>query len=149
MLIIEHLACSVHKYNNFKTGEEETSTISNTINTKKMNMALLQTKQLLCDCVREAVEMRRRKYAIGGWQQQFQEFLGAEEIGKIICEKIRACSKKSADKNELTQVSNLGLLASKEEWSDFEQQKKEIAMVIGDLILEDINSEFVTEMMCN
>ncbi|KAM7518436.1 hypothetical protein LguiB_017398 [Lonicera macranthoides] len=144
-----HNTCSVHQYNNFKTGGEVTSTISNTISTKKMNMALLQTKQLLCDCVREAVETRTRKYAIGGRQLQFQEFLGAEEIGEIICEKIWTWSKKSADKNELTQVSNLGLLASKEEWSDFEQQKKEIAMVIGDLILEDINNEFVVEMMCN
>lgn len=110
----------------------------------KIKLALQQTKQLLFDCVKEIVETRRLK---GISQQQFKEFLGAEEIGKVVCENICEWSKQSMHVTNTKQLLDLDLLASAEEWSYFELQRKGIGMEIAAAILEDISCEIVMDMV--
>ncbi|KAF8404844.1 hypothetical protein HHK36_009733 [Tetracentron sinense] len=110
----------------------------------KTKRVLQQTRQLLFDCVREAVEIHGRN---GKRRQYVREFLGPEELGKIICEKICSWGKQSGDVTNITQMINSDFSISIEEWSDFQPQMREIGMEIGDAILEDIRNEIVTDMI--
>jgi hypothetical protein len=51
----------------------------------KSKRVLQQTKQLLFDCVKEVVESQAKKER---GEQNYRKFLGPEELGKLICERI-------------------------------------------------------------
>lgn len=109
----------------------------------KVKLALQQTKQLMFDCVKEIVETQRLKNRSQG---QFREPMGAEAIGKILCENILGWSAQSVHVNYSNKVLDTDKLDSAEEWDDFEQGK-EISMEIADCILEDISSDIVMDMI--
>lgn len=109
----------------------------------KVKLALQQTKQLMFDCVKEIVETQRLK---NRKQQQFREPMGAEAIGKIMCENISAWSTQSVHVNYSNKLTDTDILDSAEEWNDVEQVKG-IGMEIADYILEDISSDIVMDMI--
>ncbi|KAI3465238.1 hypothetical protein Pfo_021901 [Paulownia fortunei] len=104
--------------------------------------ALQQTKQLLIDCVREVIEIHRKRDHKG--RQQVKKILGAEELWKLVCENVWLWSQDSIDETNIVHLLNYDVMASAEEWrTDSEQQKEEISMEIGDAILEGIINEIV------
>ncbi|XVF36455.1 hypothetical protein REPUB_Repub19eG0060100 [Reevesia pubescens] len=104
---------------------------------------LQQTKQLLLDCVRELVDKHEK-------EEKGKEFLGSEEIGKLICEKIKGWGiKRCGDESNLKQLLEIDVMESTKEWNDFESQKKNIGLVIGNAIAEEITNEVVMDMMTN
>lgn len=110
----------------------------------KLKMVLEKTKKLLFDCVREVVETHERNER---GQQHYKQFLGPEELGKLICERIKSWGKQAGDKTNINYFLDLDFMDLGEEWSAFEQQKREIEMEIGEAVLEDIKNELVTEMI--
>lgn len=109
----------------------------------KSKRVLQQTKQLLFDCVREVVESQAKKER---GEQHYRKFLGPEELGKLICERITSWGKQAGDETNTNCLLDLDFLDSVEEWCAFEQQKREIEFEIGDAILEEIKNEIVTEL---
>lgn len=110
----------------------------------KLKRVLQQTKKLLFDCVRDVVETHVRNER---GQQHYKEFLGSEELGMLICERIKSWRKQVGDKKKKNYLLDLDFMDSVEEWSDIEKQKTEVEMEIGDAILEEIKNELVTEMI--
>ncbi|KAM4075280.1 hypothetical protein ACB094_10G157500 [Castanea mollissima] len=110
----------------------------------KLKRVLQQTKKLLFDCVRDAVETHVRNER---GQQQYKEFLGPEKLGMLICERIKSWGKQVGDKKKKNYLLDLDFMDSVEIWSDSEKQKREVEMEIGDAILEEIKNELVTEMI--
>lgn len=110
----------------------------------KLKRVLQQTKKLLFDCVRDVVETHVRNER---GKQQYKEFLGPEKLGMLICERIKSWRKQVGDKKKKNYLLDLDFMDSVEEWSDFEKQKREVEMEIGDAILEEIKNELVTEMI--
>ncbi|XP_043710781.1 uncharacterized protein LOC122659734 [Telopea speciosissima] len=122
----------------------------------KNKRVLQQTRQLLFDCVREAVEKyqtgtgrrrRRRK-----WHGGLDQFIGPEELGNIICDEIRAWGKQSIDIPNLNQLIEADIWETTEEegWNDFLKPhsiRNEIGMGIADAILEDLSNEIVIDMI--
>ncbi|GKV20031.1 hypothetical protein SLEP1_g30210 [Rubroshorea leprosula] len=100
---------------------------------------LHQTKQLMFDCVRELVENRKGKERRGS---NSKEVLGAEELRQLIWEKIKCWGKLS----NMTQLLDSDFVHSLHEWSDFESERRDIGLELGDAILEDIYMEIVTDM---
>ncbi|KAB2627676.1 hypothetical protein D8674_032471 [Pyrus ussuriensis x Pyrus communis] len=111
----------------------------------KSKRVLQQKRQLLFDCVREMTENHAKKSK----EQQPHNpngFLGAEEIGKLIYEKLGSWGGKQAGHEANVNVlSELDLLGSREEWDDSYQEKREIGSEIGDAILEEIIKGIVSE----
>lgn len=105
----------------------------------KSKRVLQQTNQLLFDCVREVVESHAKKER---GKQHYKKFLGPEELGKLISERITSWGIQDGDETNTNYF-----LDSVEEWRAFEQQKREIEFDIGDTILEEIKNEIVTEMI--
>ncbi|XP_021906382.1 uncharacterized protein LOC110821012 isoform X2 [Carica papaya] len=98
---------------------------------------LQQTKQLLFDCVREAVELQGREKRR---QERSGEFMGPEEVGKIICDKMKMWGKRR-DVRKLLEMEFL------DEQFEFDSQRREIACQIGDAILEEeIENVMVVEL---
>lgn len=104
----------------------------------KSKRVLQETKQLLFDCVREVVESHAKNER---GKQHEKKFLGPEELGKLVCERITSWEKQAGDETNTNYF-----LDSVEEWRAFKQQKREIEYEIGDTILEEIKNEIVTEM---
>ncbi|KAK2660096.1 hypothetical protein Ddye_006629 [Dipteronia dyeriana] len=104
-----------------------------------------QTKQLLFDCVREAVETQQHGKEKS--QQNRRENLESELLGKLICEKIKAWRRQSGGRLNITKQLESDYQDSAQEWNNFEPQIKDIAMEIGDAILEEIRDQIVTEMV--
>ncbi|KAK3231193.1 hypothetical protein Dsin_003074 [Dipteronia sinensis] len=111
----------------------------------KSKRVLQQTKQLLFDCVREAVETQQHGKEKS--QQNRRENLGSELLGKLICEKIKAWKRQSGGRLNITKQLESDYKDSAQEWNSFEPQIKDIAMEIGDAILEEIRDQIVTEMV--
>ncbi|KAJ7966495.1 DUF4378 domain-containing protein [Quillaja saponaria] len=109
----------------------------------KSKRVLQQTKQLLFDCVREIVDTLPKKEN----GEERQEFLGPEQLGKLICDKIKAWGNQAGDITNLTHLLTLDYLNSADEWSDFESQKWYIAMEIEGAIFEEIRNETVSEVI--
>ncbi|KAK1366936.1 hypothetical protein POM88_042497 [Heracleum sosnowskyi] len=110
----------------------------------KVKLALQQMKQLMFDYVKEIVETQRLKNRS---QSQFREPMGAEALGKILCENILGWSTQSVHKNYSNQLLHTDILDSAEEWNDFKQGKG-IGLEIADYILEDIiSSDIVMDMI--
>ncbi|XP_010273517.1 PREDICTED: uncharacterized protein LOC104609020 isoform X2 [Nelumbo nucifera] len=111
----------------------------------KTKRVLQQTRQLLFDCIRETIETHGRKVRR---HQGDHEFLGTEEIGKIICERIYSWGKQSVDETNITELIRSDFSYSTEGWSEFQPQiKNEIAMEIGDAIFEEMRNEIITDMI--
>ncbi|XP_022766438.1 uncharacterized protein LOC111311329 [Durio zibethinus] len=102
---------------------------------------LQQTKQLLFDCARELVDKNHEK------EQKGKKFLGPEEMGKVICEKIKGWGKRCGDESNIMQLLELDVMDSSQEWNGFESQKKDMVLVIGNAIAEEITTEVVMDMI--
>ncbi|KAK6257193.1 hypothetical protein QUC31_000652 [Theobroma cacao] len=101
---------------------------------------LQQTKQLLFDCVRELVDSHDR-------EEKGKEFSGSEEIGKVTCGKIKGWGKRCGDESNIKQWLKSDLTDSTQEWRDLETQKRDIGLVIGNAILEEITSQVAMDMV--
>lgn len=100
-------------------------------------MVLQQTKQLLFDYVKEIVETQERE---GKPQCHHQQFLGPEELGKIIGEKMKPWDKQSGNESNLTKLLNLDLLSS-QGWSNYKPQRRDNGLAIEDTVLDLLDSE--------
>lgn len=109
----------------------------------KSKKVLQQTRQLLFDCVREVVEAHARKER---GKQHYKELLGPEELGRLIFERMKLWGKQAGDERNINYFLGLDFSDSMKEWRTLEQQKREIALEIGDAILEEIQTEIVIEM---
>ncbi|CAN6539756.1 unnamed protein product [Malus baccata var. baccata] len=97
-----------------------------------------QTRLLLFDCVREMMENHAKKLK-EQQQHNCDRFLGAEEIGKLVYEKLGSWGDKQAGhQGNVNFLLEWDLLASAEEWGDNYQGRREIGSEIGDAILQDI-----------
>ncbi|GER30033.1 RNA-binding (RRM/RBD/RNP motifs) family protein [Striga asiatica] len=107
--------------------------------------ALHETKRLLIDCLREVIENHRKIFEKKGRhqnEQQLKRILGTEELWQLVCENVWLWSKNSIHETNTLVLLNYDFLDSEEEWTSlFELQKEEIAMEIGEAILEGIISE--------
>ncbi|KAL5844659.1 hypothetical protein ACOSQ4_010617 [Xanthoceras sorbifolium] len=109
----------------------------------KSKRVLQQTKQLLFDCVREVVETHDGEKK----QQNRNENMESELLGKLICDKVKAWRRQSGGRLNITKLLDLDYHDSAEEWTNFEPQIKDIAMEIGDAVLEEIRDQIVTDMV--
>ncbi|XP_042498964.1 uncharacterized protein LOC122077181 isoform X2 [Macadamia integrifolia] len=123
----------------------------------KTKRLLQQTRQLLFDCVREAVEKyrtgsgrRRRRRCHGG----LNRFVGPEELGRIICEEILVWGKQSVDIANVNQLIEADVSETMEEegWSGFLNPHShsignEIGLGIADAIMGEMSNEIVSDMI--
>ncbi|PRQ27875.1 hypothetical protein RchiOBHm_Chr6g0309981 [Rosa chinensis] len=106
----------------------------------KSKRMLQQTRQLLFDCVREVTESHAKQMKE---EQNSAKFLGAEELGKLISEKLRIWDRQAGDETNIDFLLDSDILSSAEEWNCNEQEEREICCEIGDAILEEIIKETV------
>ncbi|XP_022772249.1 uncharacterized protein LOC111314898 [Durio zibethinus] len=102
---------------------------------------LQQTKQLLFDCFRELVDNKHVK------EEKGKGFLGSEEIGKVIGEKIKRWGKRCGDESNMAKLLESDIMDSIQEWNESESQKKRIVLEIGNAIAEQITNEVVMDMI--
>ncbi|KAG4200450.1 hypothetical protein ERO13_A05G211900v2 [Gossypium hirsutum] len=104
---------------------------------------LQQAKQLLFDCVRELVENNHDKEQKG---KSFKE--SGEEIRKVRCENMKGWGKRCGDGSNIKQLLELDIINSTQEWKNgCESQKRDVGIVIGNAIVEEITSEVVMDIM--
>ncbi|XP_015885098.3 uncharacterized protein LOC107420617 isoform X2 [Ziziphus jujuba] len=108
----------------------------------KSRRMLQQTRQLLFDCVRELVESHATKE---GQKHRCREFLGPEELGKLLSEKMKGWSRHGGDQRNITHLLHSDVSDSTQEWTGFEPETREIGLEIGDAILDEIMNEIVAE----
>ncbi|KAG8491950.1 hypothetical protein CXB51_015264 [Gossypium anomalum] len=106
---------------------------------------LQQTKQLLLDCVRELVDHNNGCMKEG----KGKRYLGSEEIGNVICEKIKGWGKQCGDETNIQEMLELDVIETKQEWEGFEIEsyKKEMGICIGNAIVEELISDVVMDMI--
>ncbi|GAA0156126.1 hypothetical protein LIER_13690 [Lithospermum erythrorhizon] len=105
--------------------------------------AVLHSKPLLLDCVRETVEDQRKKQR-NVISQHFQKILEAEELWNHIYENICLWSKDTIDDTNIEHLLHFDLLASMEEWNNCEEQRSEIGEAIVNATLNDIINEIIS-----
>ncbi|KAL2529440.1 uncharacterized protein Fot_22041 [Forsythia ovata] len=105
----------------------------------KNKRALQQTKQLLFDCVREVVENHRKNDKKG---ENLKKIMEPEELWKNVCENVWLWSQESINETNI-----IDFLAFAQEWDDYEQQKKDISMEVGDAVLEHIINEILVNFV--
>lgn len=110
----------------------------------KSKRALHNTKQLLFDCVREITVNFPGKHEE---QIGYKQLLEAEELGNLICHRIKEWGQQAGHQTNLTCLLTLDHLNSINEWSDLEPLIKDISFQIADAILERISNEIVSEMI--
>ncbi|KAJ6964989.1 hypothetical protein NC652_003030 [Populus alba x Populus x berolinensis] len=101
----------------------------------KNRRVLWQNRQLLFDCVNEAIEVYRSK---NRKKQYDQELIGLNELGKIICDQICSCGKQNADEQ-----INIDVTSVVEDGSYLQQLNRRIGIEIGDAILNEIIQEVI------
>ncbi|KAG5230761.1 DUF4378 domain-containing protein [Salix suchowensis] len=104
----------------------------------KSKMVLQQTKQLLFDYVKEIVETQERE---GKLQCHHQQFLGPEELGKVIGEKIKSWDKQSGNESNLIKLLNLDLPSSEQGWSNYKPDRRDKGLAVEDTVLDLLDSE--------
>ncbi|KAF9668451.1 hypothetical protein SADUNF_Sadunf14G0005000 [Salix dunnii] len=104
----------------------------------KSKMVLQQTKQLLFDYVKEIVETQERE---GKLQCHHQQFLGPEELGKVIGEKIKSWDKQSDNESNLIKLLNLDLPSSEQSWSNYKPDRRDKGLAVEDAFLDLLDSE--------
>ncbi|KAG5230772.1 DUF4378 domain-containing protein [Salix suchowensis] len=104
----------------------------------KSKMVLQQTKQLLFDYVKEIVETQERE---GKLQCHHQQFLGPEELGKVIGEKIKSGDKQSGNESNLIKLLNLDLPSSEQGWSNYKPDRRDKGLAVEDTVLDLLDSE--------
>ncbi|XP_038715341.1 uncharacterized protein LOC120008994 isoform X1 [Tripterygium wilfordii] len=117
----------------------QSSSSSQLLKSKKV---LQPKRQLLFDCVREII-----KTHVSKMQGRHKQYLGYEELGKLICDKIKLWEKLSADETNLLQLLDFEFQGSAQEWSNFEQQRRYIGLKIADAIFEETKNEIVVEIV--
>ncbi|KAI4337079.1 hypothetical protein L6164_015534 [Bauhinia variegata] len=110
----------------------------------KSKRVLQQTKQLLFDCVRQITLSIPRK---DKGHQGYKQFLGPEELGRLICAKTKEWGKQASDQTNLTNLLTLDYLNSIDEWCDFQPHKNDISVEIADAIFERVSDETVSEII--
>ncbi|XP_021728457.1 uncharacterized protein LOC110695547 [Chenopodium quinoa] len=108
------------------------------MNSKK---ALQHNRQLMFDCVREAVESGKQQ---NNSNRENGLKMGPEEIGKFICRNLKEWGKLSADKTNIKQILKMDLLGD-DEWGGFEVWKREIVAEIGNCIFDDITEHIISD----
>ncbi|KAJ4848785.1 hypothetical protein Tsubulata_025769 [Turnera subulata] len=109
----------------------------------KSKMVLQKTKQLLFDCVKEIVMTQRRNEV-----QQQHEYLGSQDMGKLIGDKINSWVKQSGGESNLPMLLELDMVVSTPEWTGgYNTHRMDIALEIGDAILEDVKNETVMDVL--
>ncbi|KAJ7013321.1 hypothetical protein NC653_003114 [Populus alba x Populus x berolinensis] len=101
----------------------------------KNRRVLWQNRQLLFDCVNEAIEVYRSK---NRKKQYDQELIDLNELGKIICDQICSCGKQNADEQ-----INIDVTSVVEDGSYLQQLNRRIGIEIGDAILNEIIQEVI------
>ncbi|KAK1268282.1 hypothetical protein QJS04_geneDACA022079 [Acorus gramineus] len=101
---------------------------------EKPMWVLKQTKQLLMDCVREAVEN----------QQERQGRCCHEEI---ICEEVLSWAKHGGNATNVSQLVGLDVASFTKERKQLHDQIDEVGVEIGDAICEEIKDEVVSDMI--
>ncbi|CAK7330227.1 unnamed protein product [Dovyalis caffra] len=96
---------------------------------------LQQSTKLIFDCVHEAIEVHRRK---NRRKQHGQEFIGPQELGKIICEQICSWGKQNA-----AEQINIDVSSTVEDGCYLQQLNRRIGIEIGDTILNEIIQELI------
>ena len=104
----------------------------------KSKMVLQQTKQLLFDYVKEIVETQERE---GKLQCHHQQFLGPEELGKVIGEKIKSWDKQSGNESNLIKLLDLDLPSSEQGWSNYKPDRRDKGLAVEDTVLDLLDSE--------
>ncbi|KAJ6344835.1 hypothetical protein OIU76_006381 [Salix suchowensis] len=104
----------------------------------KSKMVLQQTKQLLFDYVKEIVETQERE---GKLQCHHQQYLGPEELGKVIGEKIKSWDKQSGNESNLIKLLNLDLPSSEQGWSNYKPDRWDKGLAVEDTVLDLLDSE--------
>ncbi|KAF2294327.1 hypothetical protein GH714_009321 [Hevea brasiliensis] len=102
----------------------------------KNRTVLQQTKQLIFDFIKEAIENHQRK---NGNQKSTQEFMDLEKLGKIIRDKICPWENQNA-----AQHINFDVSSIVEEWDDIQQLHRKIGIEIGDAIMDEIIQEVIS-----
>ncbi|KAJ6321045.1 hypothetical protein OIU78_016276 [Salix suchowensis] len=110
----------------------------------KSKMVLQQTKQLLFDYVKEIVETQERE---GKLQCHHQQFLGPEELGKVIEQGWSNYKPDRRDKGLAVEDTVLDLLDSEQDWKEYEPQQRETGSEIGDIILEELVNDIARNMI--
>ncbi|TYH65057.1 hypothetical protein ES332_D06G030500v1 [Gossypium tomentosum] len=126
-----------------QTTDSEQSSGSSSFSMSKR--VLQQTKQLLLDCVRELVDHNNGCMKEG----KGKRYLGSEEIGNVICEKIKGWGKQRGDETNIQEMLELDVIETKQEWEGFEIEsyKKEMGICIGNAIVEELISDVVMDMI--
>ncbi|GMI91071.1 hypothetical protein HRI_002776400 [Hibiscus trionum] len=103
-----------------------------------------QRKQLLLDCIRELVENKCDKEQKG----KGKEFKGsAEVIRRVRFENIKEWGKRCGHESNMKQLLETDIIDSIQWRNEFESQKWNIGMVVGNAIVEEITSEVVMDIM--
>ncbi|KAL5706676.1 hypothetical protein ACHQM5_024812 [Ranunculus cassubicifolius] len=104
----------------------------------KTKRVVEQTKQLLFDCVREVLETQGSNE---------KDFLGGEEIGKMVCEKVCFWAKQSGNVANVNQLRNAYYWESLEEWNALQPHVRKIGLEISNHILEELEVEIVIDII--
>ncbi|KAJ6722260.1 DUF4378 DOMAIN PROTEIN [Salix koriyanagi] len=88
--------------------------------------------------VQEIVETQERE---GKLQCHHQQFLGPEELGKVIGEKIKSWDKQSGNESNLIKLLNLDLPSSEQGWSNYKPDRRDKGLAVEDTVLDLLDSE--------
>ncbi|XP_059653059.1 uncharacterized protein LOC132300118 [Cornus florida] len=116
------------------------SSSSQFLNAKRV---LMQTKRLVFDCVKEAIDTHGRR---ARRQKRLKGVLGPEELGKIVCDQIYEWGNQSGDETNVNQLISWDYSNTEEEWSDFHMLTRHIGIEIGDAILDNIVVETIKSL---
>ncbi|KAL9244124.1 hypothetical protein vseg_017932 [Gypsophila vaccaria] len=109
--------------------------------------AMLQSRQLLFDCVRDAVETKNSSKNRRVISRE-KGLMGSEEIGKIMSNNLKTWGKFPTIERRTKRLMKTDLLSSDEsEWREFRELKREIAMEIGNGLFDDITDEIIRDMV--
>lgn len=104
----------------------------------KTKMESNESHQLLLDCVREVEK--------GIWDSH--ECLSPERAKRNIKEQIISWEKQRGDLADITQLVDLEVSKSREEWRHFQPEIREIGIEIEAAIFEEIREEIVLDIQC-
>lgn len=116
------------------------------VNSKK---TLQKNRQLLFDCVREAVENGNQLKSCFRNSKERGLKIGPAEIGKVICKNSKVWGKLSVDEPNVQMIIRRDLYeaGTADEWGSFEVWKSDIVAEIGNGIVDEITDEMIRDMI--
>ncbi|KAK8646707.1 hypothetical protein V6N13_120485 [Hibiscus sabdariffa] len=119
------------------------SSSSRTSRSKRVSQ---QRKQPLFDCNKEPMENNHDKELKG--KGKGKGFKGSGEvIPRFRCENLKGWGKRGGGESNIKQLLELDIISSTQWRDDFESQKWNMVMVVGNAIVEEITSEVVMDIM--